>query len=508
LLLKLLDTIRDKRRRKTLLFSLYQRVDARKTDPASDPVAPVDCSSRLAGIEQMHVKPISKRFIQRFEAGDVEQIRSKNLDVLIRFGFNILHGDILTAARYGVWSFHHGDNDYYRGGPPYFWEIVERHPLCGVILQVLTEELDAGKVLCKGIFATSQSLWYGQNRVQPYWGASTFIIQKLRELHVAGWPSLEKNAVPTARYLGKKKIYRTPTNAEMVKWMAPELVRRSFRAITRRPVIPHWRMAIRTGKSILSENAEARGFRWMESPRGHFYADPFLVQEADQTWLFFEDLDYASRLGRISVAEIKNGALGSVHLVLERPYHLSYPCVFRYGGEWFMIPETGSQKRVELYRCTRFPYDWEFDRELWKGTAVDTTVWVEDGICWFFVTLKEPRGGAVQLWLFHADGPRKPWIPHPANPISTDIRSSRGGGAVFARDGKRYRPSQDCSISYGRSFSLNEIVTLTPEEYHEERRVTVDPTWAPGLIGTHSYSQARDIEVIDGCALLPPALVR
>jgi len=50
---------------------------------------------------------------------------------------------------------HHGDNDYYRGGPAYFWEVYERNPLSGAILQVLTEHLDAGMVLCKGQFATS-----------------------------------------------------------------------------------------------------------------------------------------------------------------------------------------------------------------------------------------------------------------------------------------------------------------------------------------------------------------
>jgi hypothetical protein len=41
-----------------------------------------------------------------------------------------------------VWSYHHGDNEFYRGGPPHFWELYEKAPLSGVILQVLTEELD------------------------------------------------------------------------------------------------------------------------------------------------------------------------------------------------------------------------------------------------------------------------------------------------------------------------------------------------------------------------------
>ena len=37
-----------------------------------------------------------------------------------------LRGEI---ARHGVWSYHHGDNRFYRGGPPGFWEVMEDQPV-------------------------------------------------------------------------------------------------------------------------------------------------------------------------------------------------------------------------------------------------------------------------------------------------------------------------------------------------------------------------------------------
>jgi len=43
---------------------------------------------------------------------------------------------------FGVWSWHHGDEDKYRGGPPAFWEIVNADPVTGALLQRLTERLD------------------------------------------------------------------------------------------------------------------------------------------------------------------------------------------------------------------------------------------------------------------------------------------------------------------------------------------------------------------------------
>ena len=134
---------------------------------------------------------------------------------------------------------------------------------------------------------------------------------------------------------------------------------------------------------------------------------------------------------------------------------------------------------------------------------MDTTIWIEDGIYWFFVTIWEPRGGATQLWLFYSDSIDGKWIQHPANPLSTDVRYSRGGGAVFRHNGKLFRPSQDCSKIYGGSFTLNEIIVLDRDHYQEEPFLTVNPEWGDEWVGTHTYSCVGDVEIIDGCRSSP-----
>ena len=73
----------------------------------------------------------SDRPPHRFPPGAIAALLSHDLDVILRFGFNILRGEVLTSARYGIWSFHHGDNEFYRGGPPLFWEVVEDNPCSG-----------------------------------------------------------------------------------------------------------------------------------------------------------------------------------------------------------------------------------------------------------------------------------------------------------------------------------------------------------------------------------------
>lgn len=515
---RIFNTLTDPARRKGLAYRLYQRVDAKLGDIAPvDPLEEVDCSERLEGIESYSVTPITKRFVHRFDPEAVEFIRSRQLDVLIRFGFNILRGEILTAAKHGVWSYHHGDNDYYRGGPAYFWEMYEGSPVSGAILQVLTEKLDDGLVLYKGYFATHPGLSERRNGVQPYWGASTFMIQKLHQLHEQGWDAVRNSALPPAPYHGKKPIYTKPANGEMARWLVSVLARKAGRLLVRRSTVNHWRLALREAAPMVADAAQApdmAGFNWIESPPGRFYADPFLLEEAGGKYLFFEDFDYASQTGRISCGEVKHGQLVDVRPVIERPYHLSYPCIFRDGDQIFMIPETLGNNTVDLYRCVGFPHRWRFEKTLFQGRAVDTTVWIENGIYWFFTTLLDPRGGGSQLWLFSADSLTGEWTPHPANPVSTDVRTSRGAGAIFRRNGKLIRPSQDCSKTYGYSFALNEILVLDRERFQERPAVTVLPTWAPGLWASHSYAFAGNLEVVDGRTPLPsgpvlkPALVR
>lgn len=212
-------------------------------------------------------------------------------------------------------------------------------------------------------------------------------------------------------------------------------------------------------------------------------------------------------MGSLACAEWRGQGLGPVIPVLNRPYHLSFPSVFSAGGNLYLIPESGAAGVVELYRCAGFPNRWEKECDLLRTKAVDTVAFQSDGLFWLFSTLKEPRGGAMQLWLFHSKSLTGPWTPHPANPISTDVRNARGAGAVVAHGGRLYRPSQDCSRAYGYSFSLNEIRKLDPSCYQEVAAVTVPPSWAPGLVATHSYSRLGDLEVIDGCVRMPAGRV-
>src|SRR4029077_15135391 len=127
--------------------------------------------------------------VDRFADADVERVKAANLDVMLRFGFRIIKGGILAAPRFGVWSLHHDDNRSYRGGPALFWEMYEGNALSGTVLQVLTEQLDGGRVIYRSIAATQFASLY-KNRQETYWKSAAIVTRRLGDLWREGWDYL------------------------------------------------------------------------------------------------------------------------------------------------------------------------------------------------------------------------------------------------------------------------------------------------------------------------------
>jgi hypothetical protein len=201
--------------RKYLLHAAYQRIDSAGFAWKPDPFAPVDLSSTLKGVQVMDVVPEEKGVSDIIAARDIEAIRSARLDVLVRLGFRILRGEILNVARFGVWSYHHGDNQRYRGGPPCFWEVMEGDPITGTILQRLTESLDDGEVLYRSWGATNV-LSVARSSPQIYWKSAEFLARAMRNAQLGIRPNrLEKEPSPYGQ-----RLYVAPTNSEMAAGLA------------------------------------------------------------------------------------------------------------------------------------------------------------------------------------------------------------------------------------------------------------------------------------------------
>ncbi len=504
-----------------LLYWTYNRVDeflfrnrsgrrawlAAKGEKALDnPFQSVDVRPLTEGAERLRVRPRMTKFSDYLEDQDLATIRSYELDVIVRFGFRILRGEVLKVARYGVWSYHHGDNERYRGGPAGFWEVFERSPVTGAILQILTEDLDNGIVICKS-FSSTDPYSVARNRANYFWTASTFVDRKLSDVHRAGDAALTsgyKRASELTVY--SDRLYTRPSNREMAHLLARHGTHVVRKRLEDRFNPAKWVLAYHFGSGPLS----CHRFRYLVPPRDRFWADPFPLEWDGRRFLFFEEYVYAERRAHISVMEAgPDGTWTDPTPALQPGYHVSYPCIFEWQGDLFMVPETVDQHRVELWKCVRFPDHWELDRVLLDHVrAVDATV-VQMGPRWtMFVTIAvEGSREFEELHIFTAMSPRGPWVPHPRNPVKSDARNSRSAGRVFVWNGEWHRPAQDGSGRYGRAISINRIRHIDEEALHEEVVARVEPNWDPRVIATHTFNMIPGLTVLDALMRRPGAPV-
>jgi hypothetical protein len=497
-------TLTDAKRRRQLFYKLFERID-RRNHPQLDGILGVSAvEPLLSGVSLLCVSPQRTGAVDRFSAHDIEAIRALNLDVLLRFGFGILRGEILAAARCGVWSFHHGDNAYYRGAPPQFWELYEGAELSGAMLQVLNESLDGGLVLGKVFAATTMGLSVLENRVAPYLSAELLALQKLKLLHEKSWDAVVASATPEEPYRGHRKIYRAPTNMEVAKYVgryaSRKFVSRAGKLLGKVPVVNQWRVGIRTKHATQPWEGKWDQWRWIKAPARHYYADPMLWEYDGRTYLFVEDYLEDESRGVLAVAEVgADGSVGDFSTILSRPFHLSFPYIFERDGAIFMMPESKAGNRIELFRATRFPFEWQSERVLMEVPAVDSLLHKHvDGREYLFTTIANRPGAQGALCVFHSASLFGDWQMHPASPISCDVRYSRNAGPLIIDPSLGLiRVSQDGSILYGRQMHFHHIERLNEYEYKESFLATRRPEDVGSPLGIHTYGGSSRWEVID-----------
>jgi hypothetical protein len=212
----------------------------------------------------------------------------------------------------------------------------------------------------------------------------------------------------------------------------------------------------------------------------HSVADPFITRHNSIWYMFFEVVDARNGRGTIGVAtseDARRWRYGGI--VLAEPFHLSYPYVFSFNDVFYMIPETGEERAIRLYKAEAFPTRWTFVRTLLSGSAFSDSSIIQYQGRWFILTETHPYVNDT-LALYDADNLEGPWGEHPKSPIVKHNRHiSRPAGRLVVLDGKVYRFAQDDAPSYGTQVFAFEITKLTAADY-EERPAREEPILKPG----------------------------
>ena len=263
-----------------------------------------------------------------------------------------------------------------------------------------------------------------------------------------------------------------------------------------------WRRLVSETDSIQAHEAWPHT-TWTRLPDDgrRYYADPFLFENKGTVHVFCEEYPYATGKGVIAHFEIdKSGAVaGPTRVVLEASAHLSYPNVFRHGGEIWMMPESAGARNLVLYRADPFPYRWVPDRVLIEDLVLaDATIIEHDGRHWLLATTSEEGGSSWDcLSVFVAASPLGPWRRCYGGPALVDASAARPAGNAFRRGNQLWRPSQDCRRLYGGGIALCRVDHLGEDTFRQTVMARIGPPPGFRAAGAHTLNVAAGYEAID-----------
>jgi len=419
----------------TLLYRRY-----RQKGLGSTAMKRVNMTQPLLQIPSLKCAVTVKKQAEYFSAEDMHAIKRYQLDVVIRLGFNIIKGDILDCAKHGIWSFHHGDEEKYRGGPPALWEIMNGEKTMGVILQRLTEKLDGGFILKKGCYKLSDHS-LSDSIDAAMIDSAIWPAQLCRRL-IRG----QLDAAQGYKSQAHGKIYKYPNNLQYLR-LRVKLWRNKIR-FHQEELNKHEEWNIGVLNYPISECLKQRpnqNVRWLPNPaKGSYRADPFGFLHNEELVVLYEKYD--GKKGRGVIARLRpkpDNVLKRSKTILDNVQHLSYPYVVQRNGKTYVIPESFSSGQVTLYELS------------------------ED------MDSMEPRGVMLD------------------EPL---------GGTPFMHEGQLYRPAQDSSETYGGRLVINRVVQLDTHDYREEFVKCIEPLpGGPHKAGIHTISAVGpNFTLVDG----------
>ena len=428
------------------------------------------------------------------------------LDLVVgALGPSGLHA-LATRADAPVWWFDHDGPERWPAAASGYAEVLSGSRVTRCRLMAVAPDGGESAALRTAFFAT-HPLFGAENRVQLLWKSIPLLVQKVRELRDSG--EVTRESVEELHGLGQPSV-RKEGHEPLLLALARHGWRSARFVLKRLLWRQQWFLLLSrrggAGSGAFGEPVDRlalafRPTRALIPAADRYWADPHLLPRGEDRLILVEEYIRARHRGRIALLRLgDSGKVAEVRTVLERECHLSYPAVFEFAGELYMVPESSELERVEAYRCTSYPWSWEHTGTLLTGVrACDSSIVEYRGRWWMFATVLDepwltPRDS---MHVYYAENPLTgPWRSHPGNPVVCDACRARPAGRPFVRDGRLYRPSQDCSLGYGYGIRINEVTTLTESRFEEREIAFLEPSWREA-VATHTFALGNSTIVVD-----------
>lgn len=258
-----------------------------------------------------------------------------------------------------------------------------------------------------------------------------------------------------------------------------------------------WNVAWRkksSGSILYDKNTP---FNIIKNDFRYWAADPFLLEFQNETYVFAELYDYIHCRGSLGYCKLdENGRSKWKQIILE-DYHLSYPYIVEKDNEIYIIPESGANHSLYVYKAIQFPDIWKKIKVLRENVQYgDTTpfLWNNHPYALTYDVKDHKKYCLIVLDLEDAKNDTK---------LSCeDSEFRRPAGMFFVQDNQMIRPAQNCKNDYGEGLIFyrcgidesgeyweKEIQRIAPYELKYSRNILLD--------GMHTYNSSDMYEIID-----------
>lgn len=379
-----------------------------------------------------------------------EKLENRSIDVVIKFGMSLLRLDE-QRNQPPILSYHHGNPSKYRGRPAGFYELLNKEKTTGIIVQSLSNKLDAGKIYA---YAESKVVNYSYKKTALNFYSNSAPLLNKAIVNLSSKSTVDINV--------EGKNYKLPSNAIVINFLILLFFNALKKIVYGLFFEKKWKTATTQNSLNLSQVEEMSSRLFNEVPidkRYNFYADPFFSEDGKKIRL--EALDIRTGLGDILEIETKDY---SNQKVLLSGGHFSYPCSFLHKGKEYLLPEVASHSAQYFIEINKI-HEKHYLMGLEDKRIVDATLHQQNGK--FYLFFGENKSGHTILNLWIADTPFDEFKPHPMNPIVVSPSVARMGGKLLTHQGKTIRFGQNNSGEYGESISIMQITDLSDEVYNE-----------------------------------------
>ena len=414
---------------------------------------------------------------QSLPTGVIDKVNAERPVALIKFGMGLLK--VPEGLRAPILSYHHGDPRHFRGRPAGFYELLRGEPVLGQIVQILSNRLDAGKVVAFAETPIRQHSYRAS--MHAAYSASPLLLPKAIE-SIAKHASLD--IVPGTA------VYRLPEAWTVLRFAIQRLAAKARRFAYGAFIEKQWDVAEANlafgNPPFLGDFPPASSWQVLKRKPGYrFLADPF--PNPLDGGLLVEGLCSATGLGEILAI---NGERSRT--ILRGNGHHSYPATFGTSQDMMLLPEVCEWSVPRLYRLGANEAEpvgmLKMDR---PRRLVDPTLFARDGTVFLFANDYSEGDFILRLWTSESVAGR--FREHPQSPVKISPRGSRMGGLLIDQGGL-YRVGQNGTGDYGNGVCLFRIDQLDEDAYRE---TLVDGLRFGEFRGPHTLNFAGNRVVFD-----------